>query len=89
MLAILNEDPTYEMEHWDVKMAFTIAPLDEILYMAEPEGDEKGKTGDFVCWLKKSLYGLKQSARNWQKLLENTFFFRRFFTLACRTVFFL
>ena len=74
MLAILNEDPTYEMEHWDVKMAFTVAPLGEVLYMAEPDGYEKGTVGENVCLLQKSLYGLKQSARNWQKLLENYFF---------------
>ena len=31
MLSILNEDPSHEMKHWDVKMAFTQAPLaDEI-----------------------------------------------------------
>ena len=33
MLAILNEDPSHEMEHWDVRMAFTQAWLDEELYM--------------------------------------------------------
>ena len=27
MLSILNEDPTYEMEHWYVKMAFTQATV--------------------------------------------------------------
>lgn len=74
MLVILNEDPTFEMEHWDVKMAFTVAPLEETLYMAEPEGYETGAKGENVCLLKKSLYGLKQSARNWQKLLEKYFF---------------
>ena len=70
MLAILNEDPTHEMEHWDVKMDFTQAVLEEEIFMYQPEGFEKGKDNEFVCRLKKSLYGLRQSAYNWQKLLK-------------------
>ena len=79
MLAILNEDVEYEMEHWDVKMAFTMAPVEEELYMYQPEGFvEKGT--DYVCRLKKSLYGLKQAARNFslfmsEIILEKTNFF--------------
>jgi hypothetical protein len=38
MLSILNEDPALEMEHWDVKMAFTQAPVEEELYM-QPAGN--------------------------------------------------
>ena len=41
MLAILNEDPGHNMEHWDVKMAFTKAPVEEELYMFQPEGFER------------------------------------------------
>jgi hypothetical protein len=72
MLSILNEDPSYEMEHWDVKMAFTQAPLEEEIFMYEPEGfeTEGEKT---VLRLLKSLYGLKQAARNWQLLLKKYF----------------
>ena len=70
MLSMLNEDPDFEMEHCDVKMAFTQAGLDEELYMAQPEGFEIGDKKDYVCLLKKSLYGLKQSARNWSLLLK-------------------
>ena len=73
MLVILNEDAQNEMEHWDVKMAFTVAPLEETLYMVEPEGYERVLKGENVCLLKRSLYGLKQSARNWQLLLETYF----------------
>ena len=73
MLAILNEDPGNEMEHWDVKMAFTVAPIEEKLFMVEPAGYAKAAEGSNVCILKKSLYGLKQSARNWKILLENYF----------------
>ena len=73
MLAILNEDPENEMEHWDVKMAFTQAPLEDEIFMHEPEGFETEEKEKQVCLLKKSLYGLKQSARNWQLLLRSYF----------------
>ena len=80
MLSILNESPTNEMEHWDVKMAFTQAFLDEEIFMHEPEGYES-KGEKMVCLLKKSLYGLKQSARNWQLMLRNFFVQNGFFSV--------
>ena len=90
MLSILNEDPTYEMEHWDVKMAFTQAFLEDQIFMHEPEGYETLGEEKSVCLLKKSLYGLKQSARNWQLLLRNYFLQNGFFALhADPCVFFL
>ena len=72
MLSILVSNPQNNMEHWDVRMAFTQAKLEEELYMEQPEGfarDEK----KLVCRLHKSLYGLKQSARNWQLMLNSIF----------------
>ena len=74
MLSILNENDTHEMEHWDVKMAFTQASLNEgeELYMYQPELFEKDAE-NFVCKLKKSLYGLKQSAKNWGDCLREFF----------------
>ena len=63
MLSILNEDPSYEMEHWDVKMAFTQAFLEDEIFMYQPEGYEKKGQEKEICKLRKSLYGLKQSAR--------------------------
>ena len=88
MLIILNEDPSFEMEHWDVRMAFTQAFLDEELYMYQPEGFEQDPAS--VCKLLKSLYGLKQSARNWQIMLVQMFYEAKFFTLkADPCVFFL
>jgi hypothetical protein len=82
MLVILNEDPSYEMDHWDVKLAFTKAPIEEELYMYQPEGFEKNEGSTlYVCRLKKSLYGLKQSAHNWQKFAASIFLELGFTTL--------
>ena len=69
------------MEHWDVKMAFTQAPIEDEIFMYEPEGFEtEGEKK--ICRLKKSLYGLKQSARNWQLLLKKLFSPKQHFTNA-------
>ena len=72
MLIILNEDSTNEMEHWDVRMAFTQAKLDEELFMEQPELFED-RTSEMVCLLQKSLYGLKQAAKNWSDMLRKMF----------------
>jgi hypothetical protein len=70
LLSLLNEDSTFDMQHWDVKMAFTKAPVEEDLFMYQPESFEQKKDGPMlVCHLKKALYGLKQSAHNWQTFL--------------------
>jgi hypothetical protein len=54
-----------ELRQLDVPQAFTQAPLDEDVYMEMPPGYEQP---GMVCHLKKSLYGLKQSPRNWYLL---------------------
>jgi hypothetical protein len=53
----------------DCDLAYINAPLEERVYMNPPKGRElpPGK----VWRLKKSLYGLKQSGRNWNKLLDS------------------
>ena len=57
----------------DVKTAYLNAPIDREIYIEQPEGFRKsGKNGEaLVCKLKKSLYGLKQSGRNWNNLLHD------------------
>ena len=54
----------------DIKTAYLHADIDEEIFLEQPEGFvEEGKE-DHVCKLQKSLYGLKQSGRNWYQLLS-------------------
>lgn len=56
----------------DVKTAYLHAPIEEEIYMDQPEGFEQTESGENLVYkLKKSLYGLKQSGRNWYKLLND------------------
>lgn len=54
-----------ELQQMDVKTAFLHGYLDETIYMEQPEGYVDKKHPDKVCLLKRSLYGLKQSPRQW------------------------
>jgi len=56
-----------ELRQLDVPQAFTQAELEEEVYMEMPQGF--GVDG-MVCRLLKSLYGLKQSPRNWYILIS-------------------
>ncbi|RUS90533.1 hypothetical protein EGW08_001710 [Elysia chlorotica] len=68
-LAVQNNQIVHQM---DVKTAYLNAPIDCELFVEQPEGyvktNEKGEK--YVWKLKKSLYGLKQSGRNWNHLLH-------------------
>ena len=55
----------------DVVTAFLNGHLDEEIYMKQPEGYVKPGTENMVCHLKKSLYGLKQSSRCWNKAFQD------------------
>ncbi|GJV21539.1 retrotransposon protein, putative, ty1-copia subclass [Tanacetum coccineum] len=54
----------YELEQLDVKTTFLHGNLEEVIYMRQPPGYEQGNK---VCLLKKYLYGLKQSPRQWYR----------------------
>ena len=54
-----------KLYHMDVKAAFLNGELDEEIYMIQPMGfDIKGQERR-VCKLKRSIYGLKRSSRQW------------------------
>ena len=52
----------------DVKSAYLNSPIDCELYVQPPEG--YCEDAKLVCKLKKSLYGLKQSGRNWNNVIS-------------------
>ena len=54
-----------ELQQMDVKTAFLHGYLDEVIYMEQPEGYVDKKHPEKVCLLKRSLYGLRQSPRQW------------------------
>jgi hypothetical protein len=59
-----------EVESIDISNAYLngVLPADQTVYMRQPEGfQEKGE--NWVCQLKKGLYGLKQSGRLWYEKL--------------------
>ena len=54
----------------DVKGAYLNAPIDTDIYLQQPPGYEQSDHDtQLTCHLNKSLYGLKQSGRNWHSTL--------------------
>lgn len=66
----LTAEMDLHLTQMDVVSAFLNGPLSEDVYMEQPPYfDDKSNR---VCKLNKSLYGLKQSGRNWNQLLNQT-----------------
>ena len=59
-----------ELHSVDISHAYLNGTLEEEIYMTQPEGFEVGGP-DHVCKLVKSLYGLKQAGRVWNKTLHS------------------
>ena len=64
LLALVAKN-NWELQQLDVKTAFLHGELEETIYMEQPQGFIKPRDEDKVCCLKRSLYGLKQSSRQW------------------------
>ncbi|GKD53961.1 retrotransposon protein, putative, ty1-copia subclass [Tanacetum coccineum] len=63
----------YDYEIWkmDVKTTFLNGHLSEEVYMVQPEGFVNLKYPNQVCKLKRSIYGLKQASRQWNKRFDD------------------
>ncbi|GJR34289.1 retrotransposon protein, putative, ty1-copia subclass [Tanacetum coccineum] len=61
----------YEIWQMDVKNAFLNRHLSEEVYMEQPEGFVNLKYPNHVCKLKRSIYGLKQASRQWNKRFDD------------------
>lgn len=66
LYAVVHHD--MELQQMDVKTTFLPG---EIVVMEQPEGFVDKKNPDKVCLLKRSLYGLKQSPRQWNKRFDD------------------
>lgn len=60
-----------ELAQLDVTTAFLHGTLDEEIYMTQPEGFKVPGRENWTCKLNKSLYGLKQSPRQWYKRFDS------------------
>ncbi|GKA90118.1 zinc finger, CCHC-type containing protein, partial [Tanacetum coccineum] len=54
----------------DIKTAFLNGYLDEDIYMVQPEGFVDPNHPRKVCKLQRSIYGLKQASRSWNKRFD-------------------
>ncbi|GJU45793.1 retrotransposon protein, putative, ty1-copia subclass [Tanacetum coccineum] len=62
----------YSSEIWkiDVKTAFLNGRLNKDVYMVQPEGFVNPKHPGRICKLQRSIYGLKQASRSWNKRFD-------------------
>ena len=56
----------------DVKLAYLHGVLEEEIYMEQPEGFIAKGEENKVCKLVRSLYGLKQAGRVWNRTFAHT-----------------
>ena len=54
-----------ELDQLDMKTTFLNGDLEEEIYMSQLTGFKTARKENMVCKLKTSLYGLKQSPRQW------------------------
>ncbi|GJW50858.1 retrotransposon protein, putative, ty1-copia subclass [Tanacetum coccineum] len=60
----------YEIYQMDVKTVFLNGHLTEEVYMVQPEGFVNPKYPNRVCKLQRSIYGIKQASRQWNKRFD-------------------
>ena len=72
LMVIYNSDPTFSCVHWDIKSAFVNAPIDENIWIEQPDGHNLPLYPRLLWVFKlfKALYGTKQAAHAWQQFLK-------------------
>ncbi|KAL2486096.1 cysteine-rich RLK (RECEPTOR-like protein kinase) 8 [Abeliophyllum distichum] len=60
----------YEVWQMNVKTAFLNGHLEECIYMVQPDGFVEHGHESKVCKLQRSIYGLKQASRSWNKRFD-------------------
>ena len=63
LFALLAGRKNSRIHQMDVNTAFLNSDIEETVYVEQPEGYKVPGKEDFVCLLRKTLYGLKQSPR--------------------------
>ena len=61
----------YEIWQMDVKTTFLNGFLEEELYMMQPEGFIDPKDANKVCKIQRSIYGLVEASRSWNKRFDS------------------
>ena len=69
-LLALSNAKDWEVHQMDVRTALLQGNLEEEVYMRQPDGYVNEEYPDYVCKLKRSIYGLKQSARCWNTVID-------------------
>ena len=69
LLSVITQR-NWELHQLYVKATFLYGDLEETIYMEQPLGFHVAGQEDKVCILRKSLYGLKQSSRQWYKTFD-------------------
>lgn len=71
ILLIIAAKTNMRVLHFDAKTAFLNGQLDEAIYMRQPPGFEDNENPQYGCLMKRSLYGLNQSARIWNMTVHH------------------
>ena len=69
----LSAIENFFLKQMDVKAGYLHHKIEEEVYLEQPKGFEKidSNGNKLVCKRKKSIYGLKQAAKNWYQELSN------------------
>ena len=70
VLLAIGAQHNLELHQMDVATAFLHGELTEDVYMQQPAGFVESGKENLVCRLKRSIYGLKQSLRCWNRALD-------------------